>query len=128
MCETLRDELDLLMVDEFQDTSPIQLALFLKLARLAKHVVWVGDVKQAIYGFRGGDTVFMQAVVRSLPALGGDKETLPNSYRSRPALVHWVNDLFGTVFTDLLPEKSSFARAANCDTGQDSSLRLARWI
>jgi ATP-dependent helicase/nuclease subunit A len=103
--ETLRDELDLLMVDEFQDTSPIQLALFLKLARLAKHVVWVGDIKQAIYGFRGGDTALMQAVVKSLPALGGGKETLPNSYRSRPALVHWVNDLFGAVFTDLLPEE-----------------------
>ena len=37
------------------DTSPIQLAVFLKLAHLAKHVVWVGDVKQAIYGFRGDD-------------------------------------------------------------------------
>jgi ATP-dependent helicase/nuclease subunit A len=103
--ETLRDELDLLMVDEFQDTSPIQLALFLKLARLAKHVVWVGDIKQAIYGFRGGDTALMQAVVKSLPALGGSKETLPNSFRSRPALVHWVNDLFGEVFTDLVPEE-----------------------
>ncbi len=103
--ETLKEELDLLMVDEFQDTSPIQLALFLKLARLAKHVVWVGDVKQAIYGFRGGDTALMQAVVRSLPAMGGDKETLRMSYRSRPALVHWVNDLFGEAFPDLLPEE-----------------------
>jgi ATP-dependent exoDNAse (exonuclease V) beta subunit len=34
----LNEELDLLMVDEFQDTSPIQLALFLKLARFAKRV------------------------------------------------------------------------------------------
>lgn len=103
--ETLEDELDLLMVDEFQDTSPIQLALFLKLMRLAKHVVWVGDVKQAIYGFRGGDAALMQAVVKSLPALGGDKETLPKSYRSRPALVHWVNDLFGRAFSDLTPDE-----------------------
>jgi ATP-dependent exoDNAse (exonuclease V) beta subunit len=102
--EALRDELDLLMVDEFQDTSPIQLALFLKLAHLAKHVVWVGDIKQAIYGFRGGDTALMQAVVKSLPGLGGSKETLPHSYRSRPTLVNWVNDLFGTAFTGLVPQ------------------------
>jgi ATP-dependent exoDNAse (exonuclease V) beta subunit len=51
--DVLKDELDLLMVDEFQDTSPIQLALFLRLGALAKQVIWVGDVKQAIYGFRG---------------------------------------------------------------------------
>jgi ATP-dependent helicase/nuclease subunit A len=103
--EALEDELDLLMVDEFQDTSPIQLALFLKLMRLAKHVVWVGDVKQAIYGFRGGDTALMQAVVKSLPALRGDKETLAKSYHARPALVHWVNDLFGQAFADLAPDE-----------------------
>ena len=62
--DVLRDELDLLLVDEFQDTSPIQLALFLKLAELAKEAVFVGDVKQAIYGFRGSDPELMKAVFR----------------------------------------------------------------
>jgi ATP-dependent exoDNAse (exonuclease V) beta subunit len=103
VAETLTAELDLLMVDEFQDTSPIQLALFLKLAQFAKHVVWVGDVKQAIYGFRGGDATLMTAVVNALPALKAKKETLQTSRRSRPALVHCVNDLFGAVFTGLSP-------------------------
>ncbi|MBE2206198.1 MAG: UvrD-helicase domain-containing protein, partial [Saprospiraceae bacterium] len=51
--EVLSEELDLLMVDEFQDTSPIQLEIFLKLSRMAAHSVWVGDPKQSIYGFRG---------------------------------------------------------------------------
>ncbi|MFX6035901.1 UvrD-helicase domain-containing protein, partial [Acinetobacter baumannii] len=51
----LAGELDLVMVDEFQDTSPLQLALFVELAKLAKRSVWVGDPKQAIYGFRGTD-------------------------------------------------------------------------
>ena len=103
MVETLTEEIDLLMVDEFQDTSPIQLALFLKLARLAKHVVWVGDVKQAIYGFRGGDAALMRSVLTALPAMGGSKETLQYSFRSRPALVALVNELFGTAFTGLPP-------------------------
>src|SRR5208282_4951782 len=101
--ETLRDELDLLMVDEFQDTSPIQLALFLKLAAYAKHVVWVGDVKQAIYGFRGGDATLMTAVVTRLPELKGEKETLQDSWRSRPALVHFVNEVFGSAFAGIAP-------------------------
>ncbi len=101
VADTLAAELDLLMVDEFQDTSPIQLALFIKLARCAKHVVWVGDVKQAIYGFRGGDAALMAAVLNGLPALQGKKETLPESWRSRPALVHCVNEIFGEAFEGL---------------------------
>ena len=101
VAEALREELDLLMIDEFQDTSPIQLALFLKLARLAKHVVAVGDIKQAIYGFRGGDAALMQSVLASLSGLGAEKEVLRRSYRSRPPLVALVNDVFATAFEGL---------------------------
>ncbi|NUP87094.1 MAG: UvrD-helicase domain-containing protein [Burkholderiaceae bacterium] len=102
----LEDELDLLMVDEFQDTSPIQLALFLKLARFAKRVYWVGDVKQAIYGFRGSDTALMQSILAALPTLGGQKEVLPASWRSRPELVKLVNAVFAHAFADTLrPEE-----------------------
>lgn len=100
----LDDELDLLMVDEFQDTSPIQLALFLKLARFAKKVYWVGDIKQAIYGFRGSDTELMQAILRTLPDLGGTKEVLPSSWRSRGELVNTVNSVFSHAFADSLPK------------------------
>ena len=102
VAETLREELDLLMVDEFQDTSPIQLALFLKLAQLAKEIYWVGDIKQAIYGFRGSDTVLMKAILEALTALGGDKEILSKSWRSRPALVNLVNEIFIPAFATTL--------------------------
>jgi ATP-dependent exoDNAse (exonuclease V) beta subunit len=95
--DAIRDELELLMVDEFQDTSPIQLALFSRLALLAKETVWVGDVKQAIYGFRGSDTALMQSVLDALPAMGATRSELPNSYRSRPELVDLV-DLVNAVF------------------------------
>ena len=101
----LDEALDLLMVDEFQDTSPIQLALFLKLARFAKRVYWVGDIKQAIYGFRGSDTALMQAMIGALPALGGSKAVLPNSWRSRPALVRLVNAVFVPAFADTLTQE-----------------------
>ena len=98
----LREELDLLLVDEFQDTSPIQLALFLKLSRLARHTYWVGDLKQAIYGFRGSDTALMQSILHALPELGGTKEILSKSWRSRPALVHLVNECFTHTFSGTL--------------------------
>lgn len=101
--DVLAAELDLLMVDEFQDTSPIQLALFLKLAQCAKKVVWVGDIKQAIYGFRGSDIALMQSVLGALPGLGGHKEVLGSSWRSRPELVATINEVFAQAFGGVLP-------------------------
>ena len=80
--EVLGSELDLLMVDEFQDTSPIQLEIFLKLSRLADYSVWVGDPKQSIYGFRGADPKLMRAIIEQM---GGVKpeDIQVHSWRSR---------------------------------------------
>ncbi|CBS87253.1 UvrD-helicase domain-containing protein [Azospirillum lipoferum] len=95
----LAERFELALVDEFQDTSPIQLALFLELAGIVRRSVWVGDAKQAIYGFRGTDPDLIRAVVaRVPPATGGWLERLPRSYRSRPGLVAFHNDLFGAAF------------------------------
>lgn len=98
----LKERLDMVMVDEFQDTSPIQLALFLKLSNLVDQSVWVGDQKQSIYGFRGSDPVLMDAIIDAL----GEPETLPNSWRSQPALVDFNSEFFAAAFGRFgLPEK-----------------------
>jgi ATP-dependent exoDNAse (exonuclease V) beta subunit len=102
VADVLREELELLLVDEFQDTSPIQLALFLKLAGFARETYWVGDIKQAIYGFRGSDAALMQGVLAALPGIGGRTEILGRSWRSRPPLVRLVNALFSKAFADEL--------------------------
>lgn len=95
----LAERFELALVDEFQDTSPIQLALFLELAGIVRRSIWVGDAKQAIYGFRGTDPDLIRAVVAQVPpATGGRPERLPRSYRSRPGLVAFHNDLFGAAF------------------------------
>lgn len=83
-----------LMVDEFQDTSPIQLALFLALNELVEKSVWVGDPKQAIYGFRGTDPQLMNEVV----ALIGESQVLDSSWRSKENLLDFTNALFCEVF------------------------------
>jgi ATP-dependent exoDNAse (exonuclease V) beta subunit len=93
----IKEEFDLLVVDEFQDTNPIQLALFIRLAELVKHgAVWVGDVKQAIYGFRGSDPALMEAVIRSVKAQ--EPQSLNTTYRARPELVQLFNELFIPAF------------------------------
>lgn len=86
-----------LMVDEFQDTSPVQLALFLTLGELVEETIWVGDPKQAIYGFRDADPELMNAVALET----GQKETLDYSWRSKEVLVSFTNELFKEVFQDI---------------------------
>ena len=125
VASTLGEELDLLMVDEFQDTSPIQLALFLKLARFARQVVWVGDIKQAIYGFRGSDTALMRSVIQALPKLGGTREVLAHSWRSRPALVEFVNHVFATRFEGLAASEVKLS-AMRSET--EGSVAVADWL
>jgi ATP-dependent exoDNAse (exonuclease V) beta subunit len=100
----LSDELDLLLVDEFQDTSPMQLALFLKLSKFAKQCYFVGDIKQAIYGFRGSSPELMQRLLAVFPEIGGDVRILDKSWRSRPPLVQLVNAVFKHAFAETLTD------------------------
>ncbi|MCP3891854.1 MAG: UvrD-helicase domain-containing protein, partial [Desulfobulbaceae bacterium] len=97
--QILQGQLDLVLVDEFQDTSPIQLAIFLKLAALAKKSVWVGDQKQAIYGFRDADPSLMDAAITGI-LKDGEPETLKYSWRSRPELVRSTSDIFMQAFAN----------------------------
>ncbi len=85
-----------IMVDEFQDTDELQWSLVLALGRRHADVpegrlFLVGDVKQAIYGFRGGDVTVFQ---RAAEELGVAPLRLPDNFRSRPELIAWFNDAF----------------------------------
>lgn len=97
--EVLDDEIDLLLVDEFQDTNPIQLKIFLKLTKIANQSIWVGDPKQSIYGFRGAAPDLMKAVMDSTDNIAN----LPDSWRSRQDLVHLCNGLFVKAFGEEMP-------------------------
>ena len=105
--ECLEDELELLLVDEFQDTNPMQLALFVKLAHLAKRVIFVGDVKQAIYAFRGCDPELVDATLADLKRRGARTDVLRSSWRSRPELLGYLNQLFVHAFAadDIQPDE-----------------------
>jgi ATP-dependent exoDNAse (exonuclease V) beta subunit len=93
-------------VDEFQDSSPIQLQIFDKLSDIVERSFWVGDAKQAIYGFRGCDTALVQAVTKYIKDNrtpdwekngGFGVETLNDSWRSVPALVNLANTVFPSI-------------------------------
>jgi ATP-dependent helicase/nuclease subunit A len=90
--------LKLVVVDEFQDTNPLQMALFLQFAACADRSVWVGDVKQSIYGFRGSTPSIVDQVVSWLKKNGSKTSQLEYSWRSVPDLVSLTNHLFVTPF------------------------------
>ncbi|MFM8486971.1 MAG: UvrD-helicase domain-containing protein, partial [Bacteroidota bacterium] len=112
--EALRGSISLLLVDEFQDTSPIQLDIFLQLSEIADQAIWVGDPKQSIYGFRGAEPALMQAVIE---ATGGVKseDILRQSWRSRPDLVYATNAVFRKAFTALPEEQIVLEPAFSSD-------------
>ena len=91
-----------LYVDEFQDSNPMQVSIFQKLSSLL-NTVYVGDKKQAIYGFRGSDTELTTAIADNI---GKDNtEHLEHSYRSIEPLVKFSNAIFSQVFSNMTTEE-----------------------
>ena len=120
--DIIREEIDLLIVDEFQDTSPLQLAIFLKLSMLANEAIWVGDTKQSIYGFRGAEPRLMQAII---DRQGGvrPQDILSNSWRSRPDLVNMSNAIFTRAFPTMDPEQIVLQAKVADDSRMEKALQ-----
>jgi exodeoxyribonuclease V beta subunit len=95
LAHRLRTRMPWVMIDEFQDTDPVQWEIFrtVWLADGARGLAIVGDPKQAIYGFRGADVATYQEARDELLAAGATQVTLDVNRRSTPELVDAVNDL-----------------------------------
>jgi ATP-dependent helicase/nuclease subunit A len=95
---TLGADIQLLLVDEFQDTSPLQLRLFRALKEVARRTVVVGDEKQSIFGFRDANPALFSEFAKESDALS----RLDVSHRSRPGLVRAVSAVFAQAFSSTL--------------------------
>ncbi|MBL3597499.1 UvrD-helicase domain-containing protein [Rhodovulum sulfidophilum] len=96
----MMDGIDCVIVDEFQDTNPVQFALLAHLIKAAPRVVLVGDGKQAIMGFQGADARLAAALAAQRP---NDAHTLDTNRRSVPGIMNLVNDLGAGLFSDYTP-------------------------
>lgn len=126
--EALRESYSCLMVDEFQDSSPIQVRAFMKLSELMTHNIWVGDGKQAIYGFRGTDTSLTNAVIDNLSSESseGSLTILRDNYRSLPDIVNLCNGVFTPVFSSLMEEDK--VRLSPVRSQSKSDRPLGHWL
>ncbi|KVE36101.1 exodeoxyribonuclease V subunit beta [Burkholderia sp. BDU5] len=89
--ETLRARYPAALIDEFQDTDPLQFAIFDTIFAPAGPLFLVGDPKQAIYSFRAADLhTYLAARARA-----SARYTLAVNQRSTPAIVDACNRVFG---------------------------------
>ena len=108
----LAERIDVILIDEFQDTDPLQLDIAFSLAaddpalppppwpeavlRPGKILV-VGDPKQSIYRFRGADISLWDRTKRLFP---DGVEQLGQNFRTVPPLLEWVNRVFRSVIAE----------------------------
>jgi ATP-dependent helicase/nuclease subunit A len=103
--DQVRKKYDFMVVDEFQDTDPVQCEIVLFLAedsgRLSRGKLFiVGDPKQSIYSFRGADIVAYGRLKDRILAHGGRQEVLRTNFRSHSGIIGAVNTLFGRIILE----------------------------
>lgn len=104
LAEVVRQQYPVALVDEFQDTDPVQYAIFKRIYREQTDaaLIMIGDPKQAIYAFRGADLhTYLTARQHIEPNRYNlpDIYTLATNYRSTAGVVQAVNQLFGAAST-----------------------------
>lgn len=96
LADTIRQQFPVALIDEFQDTDPIQYRIFERIYEISKNrqdcaLILIGDPKQAIYAFRGADIyTYLQARM----AVDGRLYTLDTNFRSTQAMVDATNHCF----------------------------------
>lgn len=98
LARRIRTQFPVAMIDEFQDTDPLQYRIFQRIynvghATQETALILIGDPKQAIYGFRGGD---IHTYLAAREATRGCHHTLGTNFRSSEAMVNAVNQLFAS--------------------------------
>ncbi|WP_077048021.1 exodeoxyribonuclease V subunit beta [Pseudomonas sp. KK4] len=92
----IREQFPVALIDEFQDTDPVQYRIFENIYRIEENnpesgLFLIGDPKQAIYAFRGAD---IYTYLRARQATAGRLHTLGTNFRSSHGMVSAVNHVF----------------------------------
>ncbi len=100
---------DYFMVDEYQDTSPLQVKLLNKIIQ-DKPCFVVGDPQQSIYLFRGARSEVFEEKQTEMLSKNAEIQFLETNYRSEPSLMKFINDFFSNFsnqFTSMIAKEKS---------------------
>jgi ATP-dependent helicase/nuclease subunit A len=103
----LSERIDCLVIDEFQDTNPLQFSLLWTLREAGIPTFIVGDLKQAIMGFQHADARLMAKLLEQHPE---ESKPLSANWRTQKSLMKFINvagrNMFGDDYTKLTPRAS----------------------
>ena len=99
ICAEIKDKYKYVFVDEYQDVNPVQEEI---ITSLCGEVFLVGDVKQAIYGFRGSKSLFFAEKYESFKNGNGTALRLSNNFRSSDGVLDFCNKLFSSAMREEL--------------------------
>jgi ATP-dependent helicase/nuclease subunit A len=106
LADVFSDSWDYWMIDEYQDTSPLQTeCLAALIGERPKYLV--GDPQQSIYLFRGADVGVFKEAEEQMPASGGSVLKLMRNYRSQPDLLNFINEFMQTVDSSFAPMETA---------------------
>lgn len=94
----LSERYQCIILDEFQDTNDLQYEIFRLISREQGNLFFVGDIKQSIYAFRGGNPDIMARCCA--PGSGYERLPLNRNFRSREGVITAVNAMFDGVMTE----------------------------
>jgi len=99
VAEAIRWRFESVLVDEFQDTSRLQQGIVDLVVR--PHCLFaVGDVKQSIYGFRHAEVAGLLETTTRTQANGGEVVDLDRSFRTRPEVLEFIDEVFAQVWAE----------------------------
>ena len=113
----IREQFPVALIDEFQDTDPVQYRIFESIYRIEENspdtgLFLIGDPKQAIYAFRGAD---IYTYLRARQATTGRLHTLGTNFRSSHGMVNAVNHVFARAESRELGRGAFLFREKNGD-------------
>ena len=124
LASAIREQFPVAMIDEFQDTDPLQYRIFSHIygdgSSKDAGLLMIGDPKQAIYAFRGADIFTYMQARQQVSA----HYTLGTNWRSTSNMINAVNTLFDQVDNPFLYENIPFLQVRHSDRADNSRLLL----
>lgn len=105
--EIIDGRLRSVFIDEFQDTSILQWRILKNILDKSENIICVGDEKQSIYGWRGGEKKLFENLAQ---IIDGEEEELDTCFRSKKNIVEYTNEVFRDI-----ADKSVDVYPPNCD-------------